>query len=214
MDSVYQQSKRDRAIERLGGVVCRGLSFIGGPECPVPSNLLTSKDINFSHRKSMPKDRNNIKSENRILRMKNPNKEFILLCCLCNQRMRHLAHEFRSTELPKKVITLYINKHWTLERIAIEYGCCYSTVSKFLKRNGVKIRQGSKTGGLSTWANPITRQKLLKERRTRWLLPERIRMAKIMSGMYDAGDSLRDIAQWFGITHQSIRTHLKLIGEL
>jgi len=208
-----QKVKRIKAIEKLGGVKCPGLSFIDGPDCPVHPELLTVDDMNFSHRKSSIR-KSWKKSEDQILGMKRPEKVFILLCCMCNERMRHLAKEFGFIKLPKRVISLYLDKNWSLERIANEYGCIYGTVSGFLKRNGVEIRKGSKMGGMYTWGNPAVKEKLLRERRTRWFTPERIKTAEEMLEMYDGGDSLRDVAQWFGTTHHSVRAHLKLIGEL
>jgi transposase len=210
---------RKRAIEKLGGVKCFGLSFINGPDCPVPSELLKDYDINFAHRApsgskfgKSPGKRGE-KAEYEILKIQNPEKKFILLCCLCNQRMRHLMKEFGYLQLPKRVINLYVDKQWSLEKIAEEYDCAYKTISGFLKRKGIKVRPGNLTGGRVAWKNSSSRKKLLEERRTRWLCSKRIKRAREMTKMHDEGDSFREIAQWFGISKGSVIAHMKLIVE-
>lgn len=210
---------RQKAIEKLGGVKCSGLSFINGPDCPVSPEFLKDYDINFSHRKPSGARRgkgpheNKERAEYKILRMKNPEKIFILLCCLCNQRMRHIMKEYGYLYLPKRVIKLYVDKRWTLEEIAEEYDCGYDTVSDFLKRNAIKVRPGNCAAGEAVWARPSSRKRLLKERRTRWLSDDRIKRAKEMSRMYNEGDSIREVAQSFGTTKGSVMSHLRLIGK-
>ena len=210
---------RREAIERLGGVYCAGLSFIGGPECPVPKELLTIEDINIGHRVGLSGEARQSNGGGggyykRIAHLKNPKKTYINLCVLCNQRMRHLAKEFGFKKLPKKAIDLYENHLWSLQQIAERYDCADSTVSKFLKRSGIKVRLGATWGPKRVWSLPKTRKILQEERRTRWLTPERIKTAKQMSKMYDEGDSLRDVAHWFSVSKGSVRAHLQLIGEL
>src|SRR5277367_1922339 len=134
-------NRRREAIEKLGGLKCRGLSFIGGPDCPVPPELLIGEDINIGHRKSEEGNRNG-RAENQVFKEKNPHDKFILLCTLCNQRMRHLAKEFRFREIPSECTRLY-EAGWTLELLAEKYDCCYSVISKYLKRNGVRVRPGA-----------------------------------------------------------------------
>lgn len=209
---------RRTAIDRLGGIYCAGLSFIGGPECPVPKELLTLDDINIGHRVGMSGEARRIGGGSgsyylKIAEMKQPEKKYINLCTLCNQRMRHLAKEYRYTEIPKRAITLYVKHKWTQEQIAEEYNCCYRSVANFLKRNGVEIKPRGSEGGRLAWGNPLSRKRLSAERRTRYLTPARIGIAKQMSRMFDEGDSFREIAQWFMTTHAVVTAHLKMIGE-
>jgi predicted transcriptional regulator len=201
----WYQSLRRRAVEKLGGLVCRGLSFIGGPDCPVPNDKLNFQDINLSHRKSEPQAPSHYEYE--VLKMKNPESKFILLCSLCNQRMRHLAKEFRRADIPKKAISLYARK-WSLEEIAEEFDCGYPAVSRFLKENGVSIRQGSSWGGRTAWRKQGKR--LLRERRTRYNTPERLLLAKEIHRLYSDGDSMREIAQDLGLTKGAVRAFLSL----
>lgn len=205
-------SKKSQALFKLGGVVCRGLSFIGGPECPVPTNLLKEIDINIGHRKSAGARGRNRHRYREVLRSRNPQKKFILLCTLCNQRMRHLCGEFSFVRLPlNKVIGLYTNKNWTLEEIALQYGCSDITVSNFLKRNNVSIRKNQ--GGI-VWSRPKTRKILLHERNQRYITPQRLRVAKQMLELWLDGLSLREVGQFMLTTKNSVRTHLRLLGEI
>lgn len=213
----YFKNRRLKAINILGGIVCRGLSFINGPDCPVPPSLLTLDDINISHRKSVGNSKGQRRADE-VFAMRKPELKFILLCTLCNQRMRHIAKEFRTIKLPKKVISLY-KKSWSLEEIAEEYDCSYQVVSNYLKANNIKIRKGfgglraweSRRGGFSAWAQ--SRDVLLKERRTRHNTPERIKLAKQIHKMWDDGDCTREIAQWFGISKGAVLAHLNLVVE-
>jgi len=210
---------RKEAVDRLGGIRCAGLSFIGGPNCPVPKKLLILDDINVGHRAGLSGDARRYNGGKggyykKIALMQNPEKTYINLCTLCNQRMRHSSNEFGFINLPKKAIVLYKKHRWTLEEIAENYDCSYPAVSNFLKRSGVKIRKGCSEGGKKAWMNPWSRKNLLEERRKRFMTPVRMKLARRMSVMRDEGDSLREIAQWFSTTHASVQTHLKLIGEL
>jgi len=210
---MYEELKRKEALNRLGGVVCRGLSFIGGPECPIPPDKLTEKDINIGHRISRGLEGRNRRRYSEILGMDDPNKEFILLCALCNQRMRHLCNEFGWKKLPKEeVMNLYQVKKWTLEQIASKFECNYSTVSRFLKNNGIKLIRNQ--GGRNAWHNTNSRAALLKERRERNITPERIKKAKLMFEFWKDGLSLREVAGFFCTTKGSVRAHFELIGEL
>lgn len=223
-----RSKRRIEAIGLLGGIICKGLSFINGPECPVPSHLLTVEDINVSHRKAVgAKGKKNCPYAE-IIDMEDPHTKYIALCSLCNQRMRHVNKEFGRIHLDLRVIDLYVKEKWGLEMIAREYEVHYDTVSKFLKRNGVTIRHGqgkypgmkfhegitgSSLGGIVSWNSPESREKLIKERRKRYYTPKRIKRAKAMAKLYDEGDTIRDIAEWFDTTQVSVVVHMRMIGE-
>jgi hypothetical protein len=144
------------------------------------------------------------------MKMANPHTKFILLCALCNQRMRFVANEFLEADLPNKVATLY-ESGWTIEELAEKYDCVDKTISRFLKKKGVVVRAGSYEGGRLAWLRPESRMKLIAERRSRFLNKKRIKLAKQVTAMYDMGDSLREVAQWFGMSKNSVRCLLGMI---
>jgi AraC-like DNA-binding protein len=203
-------NKRKAAIEKLGGLTCRGLSFIGGPDCPVPSKNLLIIDLNFGHKKSRggANKRYSRQIASDILRMKNPQKKFILLCTLCNQRMRYIAEEWRIRHIPKRAIKMY-QQGKTLIELAAVFDCSYSTISKFLKKNGIEIRKSD--GGKRAWLYKGT--ELARERATRHTSLQRLKLAREAADMHNDGDSLREIGEWLGMSKNAIMALLNLSQE-
>lgn len=191
----YKSKRRLETIERLGGIKCVGLSFIGGPDCPVPPLKLLIQDINVAH--TTPKGQ------------AKGNQNVTLLCALCNQRMRVFAHEFEKRILPKRIVAMYL-KGWTLEELAEEFDCSYPTVSNRLKELGMQMRKGSNYGGSRAWIKRGAQ--LLRERQKRFCTAERVEAAKLINKMYDDGDSLREIAQELGISKNTVRSLLGYVS--
>ena len=60
----------------------------------------------------------------------------------CSRGCNLAFHKPKNRKLPdvETVAMLYHVKHWSLQRIAIRYGCCFQAVHTFMKRHGIRRR--------------------------------------------------------------------------
>lgn len=137
--SQSRKDLRELALYHLNtGIVCFGLSFLGGPACPVNPDKLTISDLQVGH--LVQNDLFGDKLYKEILSLKKPLDQYVPLCVLCNWRMRDLKEECHKYGKDLRIEAVqYALKH-SGNAAGRKFGTNGTTIRGWAKDQGVCLR--------------------------------------------------------------------------